>query len=62
MKAKATLSVNAKVRAEEARWQAESDLRTLVEAREVQKDAKRMAAVRKLAKEKAAVLKSLTPP
>lgn len=28
-------------------WQAESDLRTLVEAAKIRKDAKRMAAVRK---------------
>lgn len=33
-------------------WQAESDLRTLVEAEAIEKDAKRMKAVRELAKQK----------
>lgn len=44
------------------KWQAESDLRTLLDAREIQKDAKRMAAVRKVAREKAELLESLNPP
>jgi hypothetical protein len=37
----------------------ESDLRTLLSAREIQKDKKRMAAVKKLAVEKSAELKQL---
>ncbi|MBN9461706.1 MAG: hypothetical protein J0H00_10845 [Burkholderiales bacterium] len=53
------ISVAAK---EEAKWRAESDLSTLVSAREIQKDAKRMAAVRALAREKMKALESLHPP
>lgn len=33
-------------------WQAESDLRTLMEAERIEKDAKRMTKVRALAKQK----------
>ena len=33
-------------------WAVENDLRTLCDAKEIQKDSKRMAAVKKLAKEK----------
>lgn len=44
------------------KWQAESDLRTLLDAREIQKDAKRMTAVRKLARERAELLETLNPP
>ena len=44
---------------DEAKWRAESDLRTLTEAKKIQKDAKRMAAVRKLAKEEIARMESL---
>ena len=38
--------------AEEAEWRAESDLRTLIEAEKIEKDPKRMKAVRALAKKK----------
>lgn len=34
------------------KWQAESDMRTLVEAKAIQKDPKRMANVKRAAKEK----------
>ena len=34
------------------KWQAEDDLRTVARAEEIKKDAKRMAAVKELAKEK----------
>mgnify|MGYP000031077927 CR=1 FL=1 len=37
---------------EDAKWRAESDLRTLLEATTIRKDKKRYAAVRALAKEK----------
>ena len=37
------------------KWQAECDLRTLMEAEKVKKDAKRMAAVRKMAREQIAM-------
>jgi hypothetical protein len=39
-------------KAEEDRWRAESDLRTMLDAEEIEKDPKRLAAVQKLAKEK----------
>lgn len=38
------------------KWQAESDLRTITEARAIAKDPKRMACVRRAAKEKLAEL------
>lgn len=38
-------------RAEEAKWRAESDLRTLMEAEKIKRDAKRFAAAQKLAAE-----------
>lgn len=38
--------------AEEAEWRAESDLRTLMECEKIEKDPKRMKAVRELAKKK----------
>jgi|GEM_PF-6466608 len=44
---------------EEKEWRAQDDLRTLMEARKIQGDAKRMAAVRTLAKQKMADMKSL---
>lgn len=39
------------MQSEEARWQAEGDLRTLVEANKIKKDKKRMDAAIKLATE-----------
>ena len=45
---------------EEREWRAQDDLRTLLEAKKIQKDSKRMAAVRKLAKEKMADMQALT--
>ena len=44
----------------EDKWRAEEDLRTLIHAKEIQRDPKRMAAVRKLAQDKMAELKKLT--
>lgn len=41
-------------------WRTEDDMRTLMQAREIQRDPKRMAAVRKLAQEKMADMKKLT--
>lgn len=40
-------------------WRTEEDLRTLLKAREIQKDKARMAAVKKMAAEKSAELKNL---
>lgn len=37
---------------EEARWQCENDMRTLMEAEKIKKDPKRMKAVQQMAKEK----------
>lgn len=37
---------------EDAKWRAESDLRTLIEAEQIEKDPKRIKAARELAKEK----------
>ena len=45
-------SVLVSAAAEEAEWRAESDLRTLIEAEKIEKDPKRMKAVRALAKKK----------
>lgn len=42
------------------KWRVEDDMRTLMHAKEIQRDPKRMAAVRKLAQEKMAELKKLT--
>ncbi|MCC3679233.1 hypothetical protein LLE81_00290 [Staphylococcus epidermidis] len=41
-------------------WQIEDDIRTLLRAKEIQRDPKRMAAVRKLAQQKVADMKNLT--
>ncbi|WJN61360.1 hypothetical protein [Pseudomonas sp. SO81] len=41
-------------------WQIEEDMRTLLRAKEIQRDPKRMAAVRKLAQKKMADIKNLT--
>jgi hypothetical protein len=45
---------------DEDKWRVEDDMRTLMQAREIQRDPKRMAAVRKLAQEKMADMKKLT--
>lgn len=45
---------------QEDKWRVEDDIRTLTNAREIQRDPKRMAAVRKLAQEKIADMKKLT--
>lgn len=42
---------------DDAKWRAEEDLRTCTRYYEIKKDPKRMAAVRKLAKEQVASLK-----
>ena len=44
---------------EEDRWQTEDDLRTLTRAEEIRKDAKRMARVKRLAKERLAEINGL---
>lgn len=44
---------------QEDEWRAQDDLRTLLDAKKIQKDSKRMAAVRKLAKEKMADMEAL---
>ncbi|MFZ2981873.1 MAG: hypothetical protein WA085_12640 [Sphingobium sp.] len=49
---KSDISINKK-------WKTEDDLRTLLSAKEIQKDKTRMAAVKKLAGEKSAELKNL---
>lgn len=41
------------------KWSAESDLRTLTEAKKIQQDSKRMANVRRAAKEKLAEMDQL---
>lgn len=45
--------------ADEVKWQAEDDLRTLARAIEINKDPKRKAAAVKLAKEKSAEMASI---
>lgn len=45
---------------DEKEWKVESDLRTLSEARKIQADSKRMAAVRELAKKQLDELKALS--
>ena len=45
---------------DEDKWRVEDDMRTLMHAKEIQRDPKRMAAVRKLAQDKMADLKKLT--
>jgi hypothetical protein len=44
---------------QEAKWRAESDLRSLVEAEEIRKDKGRMAAALKCAREKMAAMKEI---
>lgn len=43
----------------DADWQAESDMRTLMQAEEIEKDPKRLAAAKKKAKEKLAELQKV---
>lgn len=45
---------------EDKKWQVEDDMRTLLRAREIQRDPKRMAEVRKMARLKMAEMKNLT--
>lgn len=51
MKAKSSTNCGGPGEAERRRWQAEEDLRTLMRAKEIEKDKGRLAAARKLAKE-----------
>lgn len=44
---------------EDKKWQAEDDMRTLLRAKEIEKDPKRMAAVREMAKQKMADIKQI---
>lgn len=53
MKSKASMS-------DEKQWQVEDDMRTLLRAKEIQRDPKRMAAVRQLAKEKMADMQTIS--
>lgn len=55
-----TNKVKASALKEEDEWRAQDDLRTLLEAKKIQKDAKRMAKVRALAKQKMADMQALT--
>lgn len=45
--------------AQEKRWRAESDMRTLAEAEDIRKDPKRLAAAKAMAKEKLAELQKV---
>lgn len=45
---------------EDSKWQAESDLRTLIEADEIREDTKRLAAAKALAKEKLVDIKKIS--
>lgn len=53
-------TVSTSMAAENDSWRIEDDMRTLILAREIQRDPKRMAAVRKLAQQKMADMKKLT--
>lgn len=46
--------VNGPSKQEQDRWQAEDDLRTLLRAKEIQKDKKRLTAARNMAKDQLA--------
>lgn len=48
------------VSASDKEWQAEDDLRTLLRAEEIREDSKRMAAVRKCAREQLADIAKIT--
>ncbi len=48
------------ISADEKKWRVESDLRTLVEADEIRKDPKRLAAAKALAKEKTTELQKIS--
>ena len=43
----------------EAKWRAEDDMRTLARAEEIKRDPKRLAAAKKMAKEKLAEMQSV---
>ena len=45
---------------EEKKWRAETDLRVLVEAEEIRKDEKRLAAAKKIGHEQARALRTVT--
>ena len=47
------------ISADEAKWRAEDDLRTLARAEEVRRDPKRLAAAKKMAREKLAELQTV---
>lgn len=47
------------MKSEEERWQAEGDLRTLVEASKIKKDKRRMAAAMKMATEQKKALTAI---
>lgn len=53
------MNVGTSMSVQEKKWRTEDDLRTLLQAREIQNDKARMAAVKKLAAEKSAELKRL---
>lgn len=49
----------ASIAADDKKWEVERDLRSLVEAEEISKDPKRLAAAKALAKEKAAEMQKI---
>lgn len=54
------MSKNTAYAADEAKWRAQSDMRTLTEAAAIRRDPKRLAAARKCAKEKLAEMQAET--
>jgi hypothetical protein len=59
MATKKPSGVNAISHPDDAKWRAEDDMRTLARAEEVKADPKRLAAAKKMAKEKLAELQSI---
>lgn len=54
------MKVSASPLSEDKKWQAEDDMRTLLRAKEIEKDPKRLAAARAMAKEKMAAMQQIT--
>lgn len=59
MKKPMAMAMPASDKEQEARWRAESDVRSLVEAEAIRNDAKRLAAAKKIAREQAAALRKV---
>jgi len=51
-----------KISADERRWRAEDDLRTLTRAQEIQKDRSRMSQVQKIAQQQVKTLSAVVQP